>query len=71
METGIDIEQVLKKIDKLPTIPVVAAKIFEAIKDENKNLDDLAQRIVERVNADVAATYDLVVGAFFTEIALV
>ena len=43
MDNNPNIGQILQKIDKLPTIPAVAAKILKAIKDENKNINDLAQ----------------------------
>ena len=43
MDKVLNIERVLQKIDKLPTIPAVAAKILKAIREENKNANALAQ----------------------------
>ena len=42
MDTDLKIERILQKINKLPTIPVVAVKILKAIQEENKSLNDLA-----------------------------
>jgi len=35
-----------------------------------RNLDDIAQRLVERVNEDLNSNIDLIIGAYFTEFAL-
>ena len=35
-----------------------------------RNLDDIAQRLVDRVNADLNSNVNLIVGAYFTEFAL-
>ena len=37
----------------------------------DKDLPDIAQRIVDRVNYDLSSTVDLILGAYFTDIALV
>ena len=37
----------------------------------DKDLPDIAQRIVDRVNHDLNSTVDLILGAYFTDIALV
>ena len=36
-----------------------------------RNLEDIAQRIVERANADLGSHIDLIVGAYFTDFAVV
>ena len=45
MLADLNFEKIFKKIDKLPTVPAIAIKILETIKDENKNLSDLVQII--------------------------
>jgi flagellar basal body-associated protein FliL len=37
----------------------------------NSNLDAIAERLIEKVNEDLQSTYDLVIGAYFTDFALV
>ena len=49
----------------------VLGEITIAETTTQRDLDDIAQRIVERVNADLDADYDLILQAFFTDFALV
>jgi len=36
-----------------------------------RNLENIAERLVERINEDINSHYDLVIGAYFTDFALV
>lgn len=60
----IDIEKIIKKIDKLPTLPLIVTKLSELIKNPNTSANDI-QNIIAKDQALTARILKLVNSAFY------